>query len=537
MMSRFHALLVALAMAPIQAPAKEPMSGDIDSVMMRADPEIRNLAALPCDELAFLRRATLDCIGRTPTSAEARAFAESREGDKKTRLVDALLSSPDFSWYWAQVLDAWWMERRPGKHVDAAAWVGYLRESLASGKPIDILISEVVSADGADPAQRARARFLLDRDMDPALVVRDISRLFLGANLQCSQCHDHPRIEAYKQEHFHGLMAYFNRAYMFDDPKLKKKVIGEKAEGEVTYQSVFDPKKATRKRSPGLPGTAEKTDPMIAKEQMYVTAPTKEARGVPKYSRRLLLGKDLLEAGREAMARNLANRIWAQLTGKGLVHPLDQIHPNNPADNEPLLDLLASRVTRNRFNLKAVIREVMLSGAYQRSSQARGKVKDAEKRHLVARLRPLSPEQMAYGMLSATGYDEAEAKAMGAKGTPQALQSRREGAAKVFVGMFSPPAGNPDTFEPRLEQSLFLSNHGQTMALLLARPGNLASRLLAAKDAESLAGELYLSMLCRFPDDMEKKEIAEALKSGDRAAVVRDLIWALLTSAEFRFVS
>lgn len=521
-----------------QLKAKDPDSAKIDAAIVQAEPEYRDLTSPSCDDLSFLRRITLDAVGRTPTSTEARAFSESREMDKRAKAIDRLLSSPDYAWYWAQVLDSWWMERRPAKNVEIAAWVGYLRDSLAAGKPIDILISEMVSADGVDPSQRARARFLLDRDMEPTLVVRDISRLFLGANLQCAQCHDHPRIEAYKQEHFHGLMAYFNRTYLFDDPKLKKKVIGEKADGEVTFQSVFDPKKVTKKRAPGLPGALEKTDPMLAKEQLYVSAPTKEIRGVPKYSRRLLLGKDLLEAGREAMARNLANRLWAQLTGKGLVHPLDQIHPNNPADNDALLEALTTLVISSRFNLKPVIREVMLSSAYQRSSLTKAKAKDAEKRLLVARLRPLSTEQMAYAILAATGFDEAEAKALGTKATPAALQAKRENAAKAFVGMLSQPAGNPDSFEPRLEQSLFLSNHGQAMALMSARPGNLASRLLATKDADSLAEELYLSMLCRHPDNQEKSDIAQVLKSGEnKAAVISDLIWALLASAEFRFVS
>lgn len=517
--------------------AKDPVAKGIDAAALQGEPEIRNLASPPCDDLTFLRRITLDAVGRTPTSAEARAFAKSIETDKRAKAIDRLLSSPDYAWYWSQVLDSWWMERRPGKNVEVSAWLSYLRESLAADKPLDIVVLELVSADGVDPAQRARARFLLDRDMEPTLVVRDISRLFLGANLQCSQCHDHPRIDSYKQEHFHGLMAYFNRAYLFDDPKLKKKVIGEKADGEVTFQSVFDPKKVTKKRSPGLPGAVEKSDPMLAKEQQYVSAPTKEVRGVPKYSRRLLLGKDLVEAGRRPMARNLANRLWAQLNGKGLVHPLDQIHPDNPADNEPLLESLTDLVISSRFSLKPVIREVMLSSAYQRSSISKSKLKDGEKRLLVARLRPLSPEQMAYSILASTGFEEAETKALGAKAAPATLQAKRESAGKPFVGMLAQPAGNPDSFEPRLEQSLFMSNHAQTMSLLGARPGNLAHRLMDAKGADALADELYLSMVCRFPDTQEKADIVLALKSGEKASVISDLIWALLTSAEFRFVS
>lgn len=520
-----------MALAPGVEPTRDPVARGIDKAISGANASFAMEASGPCDDLAFLRRVSLDLIGRTPTVAEARAFV-SAGGAKRADAVERLLAHPDFNWYWAQVLDTWWMERRPSKHVEASLWMAYLRESLETAKPVDILISEIVSADGVDPAQRGRARFLLDREMEPVLVTRDISRLFLGANLQCAQCHDHPRIEGYKQEHFHGLMAYLNRAYLFDDPKLKKKVIGEKADGDVTFQSVFDPKKVTKKRSPGLPGATERSDPMLSKEQLYVSAPSKEVRGVPKYSRRLLLGEDLKGAGREALARNLANRLWAQLTGKGLIHPLDQIHPHNPASCEILMESLTSSVISAKFDLKAMLRGITLSEAYQRSSVGKPGIKGPEERFLAARLRPLSPEQMGYSMLVATGFDDAEAGA-----APKALQAKREGAGKMFISALAPPAGNPDMFEPRLEQSLLMSNHPQVQSLLVSRKGNLAFRLAAAKDTGSVAEELYLAMFCRLPDADEKADVARALQGGDKPTAIADLIWALISSAEFRFIS
>lgn len=530
------ALCAGLALAS-RVIAADPLAQAIDASVAHVEPKLKALASPRCDDATFLRRISLDLIGRVPTSNEVRAFVAATQTDKREIWVDRLQAHPDHAWYWAQVLDAWWMERRPGKNVDAAAWLTFLRESLAANKGLDVTIAEIVAADGVDPAQRARARFLLDRDMEPTLVVRDISRLFLGANLQCAQCHDHPKIEGYKQEHFHGLMAYFNRTYLFDDPKLKKKVLGEKADGDVTYQSVFDPKKVTRKRSPGLPNAPERQDPMLAKEQLYVSAPSKDIRGVPKHSRRALLAGDLLSAGREAMARNLSNRIWAQLIGRGLIHPLDQIHGDNMPTNPELLETLAKSMSKEGFKLRSMVRGIVLSDAYQRSTLPRGNEKKADDRLLVARLKPLNPEQMGYAILAATGYDEAEAKALAAKATPAVLQAKRETSARPFISTLAPPAGNPDEFEPRLEQALFIANHAHIQQFLSPRDGNLSARLVALKDTDKVAEELYLSVFSRLPDEGERKDVAAALLSGDRSVIIRDLIWALLTSAEFRFVS
>lgn len=114
---------------------------------------------------------------------------------------------------------------------------------------------------------------------------------------------------------------------------------------------------------------------MLTKEQLYVSAPAKDVRGVPKHSRRALLAGDLVTAGREPMARNLANRIWAQVMGKGMIHPLDQIHGDNMASNPELLEIMTKAMLDGGFKLRPMLRAVVLSDAYQRSSMPRGKEK------------------------------------------------------------------------------------------------------------------------------------------------------------------
>src|SRR4029077_11789942 len=132
----------------------------------------------------------------------------------------------------------------------ADQWKEYLRASFAANKPWDQLAREILGSDGAEPATRPAARFYLDRLAEPHLLTRDISRLFLGMNLQCAQCHDHPKIEDYTQEDYYGLCAFLNRTVLFQDKAKKIRYLGEKADGEVTFVSVFDTAKKTKSSGP-----------------------------------------------------------------------------------------------------------------------------------------------------------------------------------------------------------------------------------------------------------------------------------------------
>ena len=157
---------------------------------------------------------TLDLTGRIPSAIEARAFLDDKSSDKRAKLIDKLLASPEFSRRMQEHWDVVLMDRRRDVRVPRQAWEDYLRTSFADNKPFDQLVREILSSDGSDPKTRPAAKFLLDRTLDPTVVTRDIGRLFLGMNLQCCQCHDHPLVDSYKQEHYYGIQAFFTRAFL-----------------------------------------------------------------------------------------------------------------------------------------------------------------------------------------------------------------------------------------------------------------------------------------------------------------------------------
>src|SRR5262245_30046850 len=528
--------LLLFAAAPVLG--QTPLHERIDALIAAGKPDFEKHAAPLAADAEFLRRVYLDLTGTIPTAVEARAFLQDSAPDKRVKLIDRLLASPEHARHLAHVFDVVLMERRPDRQVKKPEWHEYLRTSFAENKPWDQLVREILSANDEDSKQRPAARFYLDREGEPHLLTKDIGRLFLGMNLQCSQCHDRPIVEDYKQDIYYGLFAFLNRTLLFT-PKGKPPVLAEKADGDATFQSVFDPAKVTKTTGPRLPGRELVKEPTFEKGEEYVAPPGKEVKPVPKFSRRAQLAGDLANAENVQFRRNIANRLWAHLMGRGLVHPLDMDHSGNPPSHPELLTLLADEIGALKFDTRAFLRELALSKTYQRSSEVPAGAKEAQPESFAAApLKPLSPEQLALVLMQATGQTDVERKTLGAKLTEATLYARLSGNLGTFVNLFGNRPGQPADFEASLDQALFLAN-GKLIRTWLApnAAGNLLGRLVQLKEDGPVAEELYLSVLTRMPSEEERKDVAEYLKgrTQDRAAALEELAWALLASAEFRF--
>ena len=191
---------------------------------------------------------------------------------------------------------------------------------MAARTPWDQLVRSLLTADGAEEKSRGAARWLLDREAEPNALTRDASRLFLGMDLSCAQCHDHPRIADYWQRDYHGLLAFFSRTYLFQPDPMKPAVVGERAEGEASFVSVFT--HVSGQARPQLLGGESVTEPVLPAAETWVVAPNdkdKAVRPVPRHSRRALLAEPLTTS--RAFALNAANRFWAVLVGRGVIEP------------------------------------------------------------------------------------------------------------------------------------------------------------------------------------------------------------------------
>jgi hypothetical protein len=313
----------------------------------------------------FVRRIFLDLTGVIPTAEQAREFVTDRDSDKRQRLIDQLLSSQAFNRHLTITLDVMLMERKPDKVIKQPEWESFLYNWLADHKPLDRLFQEVIASDGADNEDRAAARFVIDRDAEPNLITRDIGRIALGMDLQCCQCHDHPLIDDYYQADYYGLFAFVQRTSLFTDAKTKLVSLTEKADGEASFKSVFTGASNDRALPQVPKGAVLFIEPRFRSGDEYQVKPDKTVRGIPKFSRRDALA-EMLPTSRE-FARNLANRMWALMLGRGLVHPLDFHHAANPPSNPALLSLLADELAAGDFQVRPFLREIALSKTYQRS--------------------------------------------------------------------------------------------------------------------------------------------------------------------------
>ena len=499
------------------------------------------------DDASFLRRVTLDLTGNIPTPDEVITFLADKSAGKRTKLVDRLISGESFAAHWTERLNVMFLERLDEGKVTQEEWDNFMKETLR-GKPLwDDMIRQMIEANGQG-ASRAAMKFL--GKADHHAMTEDIARLLLGMDLTCAKCHDHPSVKEWKQAHYWGLFAYLNQTKQATAKKENKVYLVEGLSSKkVDFESVFDLVKMST--GPKLPAGEEVVIPQYEKGEEYDKPAADGLPAVPKFRPRELLATDLTSKDNELFARNSVNRIWFLLMGRGLSHPLDEMHSKNPPSHPKLLDLLAREFVSHGFDLKWLIREIMMSEVYQRSSRLPNGVPKVEPdSYRVSLPKGLTPEQLLRAVLRATGNVE-WAKALEVE--PDAEKFDRKGyftgsnvelppslgeIESIFIQTFAHPPGTAEVdFSPGVNKSLFLMNDRLIQHWLKPRTGNLIDRLSKMDAPDSMAKEMYLAVLSRLPEKEEAIWITDYLARNEprRTAALADLAWALLNSAEFTF--
>lgn len=526
--------LLSLIIAVSATIAEEPVHSRVDRLIEAA---AGTTVAPPSDDAEFLRRVFLDFAGRIPSASEARAFLSDSTVDKRTVLIDRLLASPEYP---RHMREAWHVQlmERAGDHEE---WSRYLEQSFATNKPWNQLVREILNPDPDQEATRGAAFFLTKRlenygqqPVDLPGLTRDVGRLFLGVDLQCAQCHDHLFIQDYKQVDFQGLHTFLSHTSIRTDlkyPAIAEKVIDKKTE----FMSVFV--KQPHATGPRLPFGTEFEVPAFAKGEEFAVAPDRKVNfpGKPKFSPLGILAEQLPTATNKPFVRNIVNRLWFQMLGRGLVHPLDLQHSENPASHPAVLDLLADEFVAHQFDIKWLLRELALSRAYQRSSVLPPGLErePLPEKYVVAIEKPLSTEQLLWSVLQATGeLPRFQMPTEGsAKPNPQLEELR-----KKFVAAFANPPRDPEVeFAPSVKAALFLSHDAKVLQLLKPQNGNLAEQLLAESDNVKRCEALFIAVLSRTPAPDEAQAIDQflAARLDQRDKAIGQLIWALVSSTEF----
>lgn len=470
-----------------------------------------------CDDATFLRRVHLDLVGTIPKADEARAFLADNDPKKREKLVDRLLADPRFGTAQADVWDVILFGRHPSgsdairKRDNLKKW---LAQKFNDNQPYDKWVRELMLAE-AEGTELFYAQFR----SQPEDATVAVSRIFLGTQLQCARCHDHP-YENWTQRDFYGMAGFFVRLNVVDDANGKKFRIVEKRTGEVLFSGDVKEQKPGRKGEPVAAkflGGKVLDEPVVAKD---FKEPDLKTLPKPNFSRKEKFADWLVSNENPYFARAAVNRLWAQFMGRGIVHPIDDLSEKNEPSHPELLDRLKRDFIASKFDLKKLLRELVLSETYQRSGS--GPTKDALPTAFErARVRPLSAEEMLASIRIATGTEA----------TPN------NNPVEYFLRYFGEPTNGIGDFQASLNEHLFLNNSDQIRQMITRRKGNLAETLLTSKEPwEAKVDLLFLSVLSRMPRGEERSKFIAHFKSmGKPEQMVEEAIWVLLNTSEFRF--
>jgi hypothetical protein len=510
----------------------QPLRQTIDKAIRGAWEREKIAPAPRAEDAEFLRRVYLDLVGTIPTYDEAAKFLSDGDARKREKLIDQLLADSRFATAQADVWDLVLFGRHPSGDEATRKRPGFktwLAEQFARNQPYDRWVRELLLAEQEGPEV-----FYVQFRNAPEEAAVNVSRIFLGTQLQCARCHDHP-FDHWTQRDFYGMAGFFVRLQVLDAPQAsggrkspdgRRFVIGERSSGDVLFTGAAKDQKPGLKGEPVKPkflGGDNLVEPPLPKD---FKEPERGAKTLPKpfFSRKEKMAAWIASPENPFFARAVANRVWAQFLGRGLVHPVDDLNENSDVTDAPLLKALTEGLKAQKFDLKWLIRELVNSEVYQLSSAAT--VTEAlPKFYQRARVRPLSAEELLSAIRTATGHE-----ASGQKPGGDTLE--------YVTRYFGEPTNGQGDFQGSLAEHLFLNHSGNLRQMIQRRKGNLAETLATAKDpAESLVERLFLSVLTRPPKPAERERFVAYLASGAKSkdAPIEDAIWVLLNCAEFRF--
>jgi hypothetical protein len=487
------------------------------------------------DDANLIRRTMLDLAGRVPAAAEAQNFVDSSAADKRIRLIDRLLDAPDFNFHHRNQLDSMLLAGRSSPKE----WREYLLKAVEENRGWDQMFREMMAGRDDNPDEKPALAFLKTHVKELDRLTNETSRLFFGVSINCAQCHDHPLVDDWKQDHFFGMTAFFDRTYL-----TKKDTLAEKYSGVVKFKTTEGEEKTAQfmflsgraVEEPAVEKTDEERkaeDEEVKRQQKDADAPTPKD---PDFSpRRQLVDLALDDDQGRFFARSIVNRIWHRLLGRGLVDPLDQMHSANPPSHPELLDWLARDLVEHGYDLKRLIRGIVLSDTYARSSRWDGEGDPPSFDYFaVAVPRPLTPHQYSLSLLIATSNPDSYPPDIPADD----WKKRREGlenAANGFAGLLDLPG---DNFQVSVDEALLFSNNERIYNEYLRDGGDkLVGYLKAIPDRRAMIEAAFWSVLIRTPSAEEVDAFENYLVQREDRPVdgIQQILWALVASPELRF--
>lgn len=494
-----------------------------------------NLPPSPaCTDAEFERRAYVDTIGRLPTLDEARAFLANSSPSRRDALIDTLLARPEFSDYWTYKWSDLLMLNGTRLRPEALkTYYQWIHKQVADGVPWDQFVRSIITATGESVENGPTNFYALSQS--PEDMTENVSQAFLGLSIGCAKCHNHP-LEKWTNDQYYGMASLFSRV----------KAKGWGGEG----------RNGDGRRTLYVAESGELVQPRTGKPQPPTPLDAKPLSFDDPTDRRVTLARWLTAPENPYFARSIANRVWANYFGVGLVEKVDDMRVSNPASNDTLLSAAADYLVQHKFDLKALMKAVLQSNAYQRSSRPLPGNKSDRRfysryypRRMMAEVLHDAIVQVTevptkFDFIAFPGADRQQTDFY-PLGT-RAVQLYDAAVENYFLQTFG---RNPRRIvcecersdEPTMVQVLHLSN-GATVNEKLHAPGNRLEKLLKLRregmSNAALADEIYLACLSRYPTDAERQHLLDLLPPAGASAeaeIVEDVFWGLMSSREFLF--
>ena len=515
---------VASAASPVEAPrpaAHQPRhtltSGALDALILASLKGVDDLE-LTGDEV-FLRRASFDLIGRQPTAAELERFLAQTGPDRRQREIDRLLLDPAWGTtqaiYWSDTI-AYRVPPPELTFLDYRPLRKWLSQELNNGTPWDQIVSEMLTGTG-QVAEHPEATFVAYHQGNPTKLAAETARVFLGLQIQCAECHDHP-FDHWKREQFHQLAAFFARSKVKmpwnEGPKT---AVSDAGKGEYRMPDATDPRRKGQAMPPAFPEGA----PL--------------GIGRSDLERRRDLAVLLTDRDNPWFARSTVNRVWAQLMGRGFFDPVDDMSEAQVQRLPAVHDALTEEFVQSGFDMRHVFRLVAGTRAYQQSLTTSG---EQERPTFASAATGRLQGDAVYDAL-ATALALPDVRPPTAKPTravrfPVPPKSTRETFAAAFG---YDPSLSPDRRMRNMGQAMLMMNGTQLQQQIDASPdsGTMLSQLLESEpDNRKAVQQLFRVVLARTPTLAEVELSLEHLQSLEsRGAGFEDLLWSLVNSAEF----
>ncbi len=519
---------------PADVFANEPQRNFIDQLV---NAKLQSLRLRPSPQAAdheFIRRAFIDTIGTLPTSTEVRDFLASQEPDKRDRLIETLLARPEFVDYWTyKWCDLLLVNGQKLRPKAIKAYYDWVHEQVAQNVSWDQFAWKLVTSSGSSVENGATNFYALHQDAEEA--AENVSQAFMGLAIGCAKCHNHP-LEKWTNDQYYGFANLFAR--------VRGKGWGGDFRGGDGLRTLY------------VVPTGDLIQPLTGKPQPPTPLDAEPVAIDSTDDRRIPLANWLTSPSNSYFSRSVTNRVWANFFSVGLVESVDDMRVSNPASNEELLNAAAKHLVENRYDLKSLMRTILQSRTYQRSSHPLPENKDDKRfysryypRRMMAEvlldaLSQVTEVPTTFDFIAFPGGDREKTDAY-PKGT-RAIQLRDSAVESYFLRTFGRNARQitcecERSEEPSMVQVLHIANGETVNEKLKSKEGRLTKLLASKQSSAEIVDEAFLLALARYPSESEKQKIVAALEEApatdadQKRQLLEDIFWSVLSTREFLF--